>query len=298
MNNRFVLIVPVLVVCSFSLIPAAGAAVEKPALAWESSTGFAQPESVVYDSDRNQLYVSNMQGGFLEKDGNGYLSKVDMTGKVITEKWIEGLNAPKGLAIVAARLYITDIDELVEVDLEYDKIEKRFPAPGAKFLNDIAIDANGNVYVSDTLDNKIYRLKDGELKVWAEGSELNSPNGLFAEADRLVVGTWGDPEADFSTKVPGTMKAVSLEGAKVSKLGKGSPIGNLDGVEADGTGKYWVTDWSAGKLFKIDAKGVVQEILSLGQGSADLEFVAEQGLLIIPVMSQSKLVAYSTIKES
>src|SRR3989338_207148 len=249
MKNQFAFVVPALLVCSFSLMPGAEGACEKLTAAWESTVGFAQPESVVYDRERNQLYVSNMQGGFLEKDGNGYLSKVDMTGKVIVEKWIEGLNSPKGLAIVASRLYITDIDELVEVDLEYDKIEKRFPAPGAKFLNDVAVDANGNVYVSDTLDNKIYRLKDGEFKVWVEGSELNSPNGLFAEADRLVVGTWGDPEADFSTKVPGTMKAVSLGDAKVRALGKGAPIGNLDGVEAEGAGNYWVTDWSTGKLF-------------------------------------------------
>ena len=74
-----------------------------------------------------------------------------------------------------------------------------------KFLNDVAVGADGTVYVSDMMASKIYAIKDGKASVFAEGEQLEYPNGLFVEGERLVVGGWGKPEADFSTKVPGRL---------------------------------------------------------------------------------------------
>ena len=57
-----------------------------------------KPESVVAMGDF--IYVSNVNGNPTEKDGNGYISKLYKSGKVCTNKFIEGLNAPKGMAAV------------------------------------------------------------------------------------------------------------------------------------------------------------------------------------------------------
>ena len=46
---------------------------------------------------------------------------------------------------------------LVEIDIDNGKIMKRFNAPGSVFLNDVVSDNQGNIYVSDTITNTIYK---------------------------------------------------------------------------------------------------------------------------------------------
>jgi len=55
------------------LVNAAAAA--EPKLIWETK-GLAQPESVVYDPVTDVLYVSNINGTVMRKDGNGFISRL------------------------------------------------------------------------------------------------------------------------------------------------------------------------------------------------------------------------------
>jgi len=258
---------------------------------WEAS-GFKNPESVIYDAKRKVLYVSNVNGNPPEKDGNGFISRVSPDGKLLDPEWITGLDAPKGLAIYRDKLYVTDIDTLVEIDLGKGVINKKYSAAKAKFLNDAAVDSKGRVYVSDMLDDAIYRLVDGKFELWLKDSKLESPNGLYVERNRLVMGAWGVMTEGFSTQVPGHLKTISLRDKKIESLGSGAPVGNLDGVESDGHGAYFVSDWMAGKLFLIKPSGDAVELLKLEQGSADLTYLKDKKLLIIPMMSGNRLIAY------
>ena len=61
--------------------------------------GFSHPESIDFDLAHGVFYVSNINGGPLDKDGNGFISKVSRDGKMITQHWIDGLNGPKGIVI-------------------------------------------------------------------------------------------------------------------------------------------------------------------------------------------------------
>jgi len=56
------------------------------------------------------------------------------------------------------KLYVSDITDLVEIDIASGKIIKRFNGPGSSFLNDVVADNLGNIYVSDTGTNTIYKL--------------------------------------------------------------------------------------------------------------------------------------------
>ena len=84
---------------------------------WETEKVFELPESVIYDSKNDVLYVSNITDHPFKKDGTGYISKIGLDGTIIKKKWINKLNAPKGLTITNDKLYIADVDELVEVDI-------------------------------------------------------------------------------------------------------------------------------------------------------------------------------------
>ena len=84
---------------------------------WTVSTGLAAPESAYYHPQSNSVFVSNINGGILAKDGNGYLTRIAMGGKVIGEKWAAGLNAPKGIRSVGMTIWVADIDEVVGFEL-------------------------------------------------------------------------------------------------------------------------------------------------------------------------------------
>ena len=136
------------------------------------------PESVLLDGRRDILYVANIAGDPVGKDGNGYLSILGPDGSVSIERWVTGLDAPKGLVLDGDTLYVTDIDRLVAIDVAEGTVAGTWPAEGAMFLNDTAVDDAGRVFVSDMLTDRIYLLEDGTLSVWLEDAALEHPNGL------------------------------------------------------------------------------------------------------------------------
>jgi sugar lactone lactonase YvrE len=258
----------------------------------ELEQGLDSPESAVFDSGEGVLYVSNVNGEMTAADGNGYIAKLSLEGEILDREWASGLNGPKGLALHEGRLYVADIDELVVIDTASGEIAARHDAPGATFLTDVAAHEDGRVFVSDMLQNRIWKLEGDQLEPWLEDAALENPNGLLAEPDRLVVAAWGKAKEDFSTDVPGHLKAVDYESKKIASLGSGDPVGNLDGVEPDRGGGYLVTDWLSGGLYRIGDDGKAELILDLNQGSADHEFVESENLAVIPMMMDRTVTAY------
>ncbi len=117
-----------------------------PTKIWEA-TGFQNPESALADTATDTIYVSNVAGGPGDRDGNGYISKLTLDGKATAEKWVTGLDAPKGLALSGGKLYVADLDKLVEIDVASGTIVTKHEAPGAKILNDVTVDGEGRVYI-------------------------------------------------------------------------------------------------------------------------------------------------------
>ncbi|MEQ8427901.1 MAG: SMP-30/gluconolactonase/LRE family protein [Gammaproteobacteria bacterium] len=260
-------------------------------LAWETE-GFGNPESVVFDEKRNHLYVSNVMGSPVEKDGKGTISIVSMDGDIIEEAWIVGLHSPKGLALHEDTLYVADVDTLVEIDINTRLITNYYQAVDAEFLNDVTAGNNGVIYVTDMMKNRIYSLENGSLDIWLESADLETPNGILAESGRLIIGSWGNMTDGFATEIPGHLKEVDLNSKQISSLGDATPVGNLDGVESDGNGNYYVTDWMAGKLYLISPSGKATLLLELGQGTADIDVILGKNLLFVPMMNNNQLLAY------
>lgn len=258
---------------------------------WETA-GFKNPESALFDSEAATVYVSNVNGEATAKDGNGFISKVSPNGKVVAMAWVGGLDAPKGLAKVGGKLFVSDIDKLAEIDIASGKVVNRYDAKDAKFLNDVAADAAGNVYVSDMATDTIWRLSGGTFEVFLKDAKLEGPNGLLVEGDTLLVGAWGVMTDGFATKVPGHLKAVSLKDKTITSRGDGAPTGNLDGLEPVGDGTYLVTDWIAGKVLSMTADGKARELADLGQGTADHGYDPKTATAFIPQMKTGVLYGF------
>ena len=259
---------------------------------WEL-TGFENPESVVLDTKNNVLYVSNVNGTPTDKDANGYISKVSLDGKIIEQKWVAGLNAPKGLTISKGKLYATDIDEIVEIDIK-TKNTLKFKAEGATFLNDITADKKGNIYASNTFGfSGIYKLsKKGKVELWLKNENLHMPNGIYASKGKLFVAGWGkdiNPET-YETKVPGSLLKVNLKTKQIENISQ--PIGNLDGLSKTLHG-FILSDWLAGKLlYYSNSSKTATEALDLPKGSADTFFDKKTKSVFIPLMLNNKLIKY------
>jgi sugar lactone lactonase YvrE len=268
------------------------AAQEKPTLpvAWELKEGLSAPESAYYDAATKTIYVSNIDGEGAKKDGQGWISKLDPSGKLIAPQWITGLNAPKGIRVTGGMLWVSDIDELIGVNIKEGKIQERVKAPDAKFLNDVAAGPDGSVYVSDMLSSTVYVLKEGKLSVLASGEQLESPNGLLVNGDKLILGGWGLPVGGFTPTTLGRLLSLDLKSKKVTPI-TDKPLGNLDGVELDGKGGYVVTDWAAGKIFHVTGDGNSKLIWQHEKGVADHSYLPTEGLLIVPLMMDNKVVA-------
>ncbi len=276
-------------VAGILLAGAAGAA--EPQKVWEA-TGLKNPESAVYDAQAGVIYVSDVAGEPNAKDATGFIAKLTPDGKVTDAEWVSGLNAPKGMALADGKLYVADVDQLVVVDIAKGEVSAKYDAPGAKFLNDVAATSDGRVFVSDMMTDTIWALDGDKFEVWVQDAALENPNGLYAEDGRLVVASWGVMAPDFSTKVAGHMKAVDLETKAITPLGSTDPAGNLDGVQADGAGGYFATDWLSGGLLKIAPDGKAETIMDLDQGSADLLVIPDQKLVLIPMMMNGSVAAY------
>ncbi len=252
--------------------------------AWQTDAVFKVPESVLYDGQRKALFVANIDGIPTEKDKAGFISRVSLTGEVEKLEWVTGLNAPKGMGVYENTLYVTDIDRLVAIDVDSAQVVKEYVVPEAGFLNDVAVDAAGRVYFSDmsAKNSVIYRLAEGKVEPWVRGDEINRPNGLYAEQDRLIVGNSGD----------GRLKAVDFASrtvAVVAEIG-----GGIDGVEADGEGGYLISDWS-GATSRVSASGEVTKLLDTTAqkiNSADIEYIPESRLLLIPTFYDHRVMAY------
>lgn len=256
---------------------------------WETARELRTPESVLLQPGEKVLYVSNINGRPTEKDSNGFISRVSLDGEILQLKWADGLNAPKGSCIFGDRFYVTDIDHLAEIDLQTGKILNRYPAPGALFLNDAAVDAAGNVYISDSSkkNSVIYKFGKGQVTVWLKGEQVSQPNGLLMQKERLIFGNSGD----------GTIKAVSLTDKKITPVAKVSC--GIDGLKETAEGNFIISDW-AGKTLLVTAKGKILQLLNTTEAkinAADLEYVADKQLLIIPTFFDNRLMAYKLEKK-
>ncbi len=250
---------------------------------WKSDTVFITPESVLYDGDRNILFVSNINNNPDQKDGNGFISTVGLNGELIELRWVEGLSAPKGMGIDGDYLYVTDVNELVVIDIPAASIVERIPVKDAAFLNDIAVTPDGKVYFSDSNTGKIHIYNKGNLEEWvSEG--LQRPNGLYIENERILLASSGSN--DLKEINPATGKATIL----ATGLGAG------DGVEFTGIENlYLVSDWN-GEVFLVNTED--DSTLSLLKtkdqkiNTADIGMNPDEHVVYVPTFFDNRVVAY------
>jgi sugar lactone lactonase YvrE len=249
---------------------------------WRTDSLFLKPESALYDSVNQIIYVSNINGKYLAKDSNGFISRLKINGEIDVLKWCTGLNNPQGMGLFKNRLYVADIDRIVLINTQTDKIEKTYEVKDAKFLNDITSDKNGDIYISDCRMNKIYKLTDDKLEVWSEDTLLAGPNGLLCNNENLFI---------LNMKKANVFCANKIDKKLIQFC---SGIKNCDGIVSDGQGGFFISGAWQGEIFHLTSNGIKDLVLDLGKDkiiSADIEYIVKEKLLVIPTLNKT-VIAY------
>jgi hypothetical protein len=254
--------------------------------AWESEAVLKVPESVLLDGKTKQLYVANINGKPTDKDGNGFISILNLDGTVKSLEFSKGFDAPKGMAIYDKKLYVSDISTLRVVDLTNGKIVQNYPLQEAEFLNDVVATKNGIVYVSDysATNQAIYKLQNKKLTKWLNSEDLfgERPNGLWIQNDKLIVGT-----------KEGNIYEVNQKTKEITTFKESVGTNGIDGILSFDEGRYITSDW-AGKVFVSSKSETIQIIDGTANkvNAADIWYDKATKKLYIPTFFDNRILCY------
>lgn len=270
------------------------ASLETPKIIFSVHEGILHPESALYSDAEKAIFVSNIASGNpLSEKRDAFISKLSIDGKMINLKWADNLKAPKGLGIYKNFLYVSDVNQIVKINLKTGKTLETKNLPQAQFLNDIAINSLGEVFISDMLDNTIYIWNKAGVSVYLKSNDLKSPNGLiFDDNEQLMVAQWGSNinAKDFSTQTPGSIAVISNSGI-VQNLAGLNLLGHFDGIDKDLKGNLWVSDWMNGDVYQISNNNNSLKVFNFGPGTADISIIKEKRILLVPQMKENKVLA-------
>lgn len=254
-------------------------------------TDLRTPQSFVLDPKGDQYFISNANGPPDMEDNNGFISKLDREGKIIHLRFIQGghagavLHAPKGMAVANRTLYVTDIDTVRAFDTQTGETLEAVPSTRfrSSSLTDIVYDGNGHLYVSDTEGNAIYRIdiRHGHtVSLLVQDAILAQPRGLAIHptTHHLIVASWED----------GTILEVADDGS-VSELVSNSWLSgrfyNLDGIDFDRFGNLYISDFTAGKVWRMQPNRDFRVIAEFLPYPADIGIDPEKHVILVPYFS-------------
>jgi sugar lactone lactonase YvrE len=269
---------------SLALLPAYGHETKK-------LSGFKMPESAIAAKD-GRVFVSEI--GEFGKDGDGQIAVIEKNGEV--KIFAQGLDDPKGLAIVGQNLYVADNHRVLKITP--DGKPSVFTAAEAfpeqpMFLNDLESDAAGNIYVSDSGDLKgaggaVYKITpQGKVSVVVSGkqdSRIQAPNGLLMGKTSNCI--W---MVDFNS---GILYRIDMKKNTIIEVAKG--FGGGDGLVKVGKDQLYVSDWKNGKVFHVkfekSGEAKVQLVQEGFAAAADISLSHDGKYLLVPDMKAGELV--------
>lgn len=240
------------------------------------SQTFAAPESVVYDNI-NQAYIISFAG-------SGALGMQADSSAPVT-LFAAGLTSPKGMVIYDTVLYVTDVTNVKAYGLEGRQKIAQYDVPGAQFLNDIAADDFGILYVSDMNAGKIIRIDPIDKSVETLlTTPYQAPNGLYWDMfEQLLYVVY------FSTtKSP--IQSIDVDTKEVKDVYP-AEFSRLDGITIDFDGNIYVSSWATDSVycflggFDMAPIAIDRQFTS----PADIYYDEFNNMLVIPCMNINKI---------
>ena len=281
-----------------------------------TSAELSSPSAVTVDGAGN-LYINDGVAGnnYFPDSGNHRIRRVDASGIITTivgngSAGFSGdaglaidaqLNYPSGLAVDGSgNLFIADRGNMrIRMIGTDEKITTVAGNGWHGVIGDgntaslamldsprgLAIDTAGNLYISDTLDDRVRKVdaggiittvagmgdnpavsgsRDGEL---ASGAQINSPEGIAVDAGGNLYIADGTIRKVDASGIITTVAGNSAMGPGYS--GDGGPatsaqLSDPHGVAVDGAGNMYISDTGNNSIRKVDTSGIITTIVGNG----------------------------------
>lgn len=202
---------------------------------------FAQPifrgESVEYDYAGKRWFTSDDGTSIVQRDSNGVASYFGTNAK-----------ASNGMEILGNTLFTCEGTKIYGYDLTTELEVMQVTVPGATFLNGLTNNGVDKLYATCFSTKKIYEIEVTSL-IFPVVTEIvsatgSTPNGIVYDSlnQRLIFVSWGSAAP---------IKAVDLNGFAISTLTT-TAVGNIDGIDDDGLGHYYISSWSPIRISRYD----------------------------------------------
>lgn len=208
-------------------------------LAWGASSQTpSNIEAVEYDPQGNRWFVSNGSSLLVTEDGGSNWS------------FFGEAQASHGMEVMNGVLYAIGDNVIRSYDLADATLLGTLAIPGVVFLNGMGNNGAGTLVVSDFSGGRLHAVDASDPTQMTHtpltGSLGVTPNGVVVDVanNRAIVVCWGN-NADII--------AVDLESGEVTPLVDGTGLGNLDGIDDDGQGQYYVSSWSPTRVTRYNA---------------------------------------------
>lgn len=238
-----------------------------------ANANFAQTiqsiESVEYDASHNRFFISN-SNSILQRDSEGTLT------------YFGNGAASYGMEVMGNTLFVIQGGGVQGYDLVTENQVMSINIPEASFLNGMTNNGVDKIYVTDFSASKIHEIDVSDLENPTSqvivANTNSTPNGIVFDENnnRLIFVNWGSNAE---------IKSVDLSNYNVTTLVT-TPYSNIDGIDEDNDGNYYISYWSSGThISKYDADFVnsPETIDVSGLSSpADICYAKEIDSLAIP----------------
>lgn len=194
-------------------------------------------ESVEYDSVGNRFFSSSDGSSIVQRASNGTISYFG-----------SGLDADYGMEVMGNNLFVIGGGQIRGYDLTTAQQVMSLSIPGASFLNGMTSNGTNKLWVTAFSNDKIFEVDVTSL-AFAFATEIvantvSTPNGIVYDGpnNRLVFVGWG-------SNAP--IKAVDLGTNQVTTLVT-TNLGNIDGIDEDSQGNFYISSWSPDRISKYD----------------------------------------------
>ncbi len=216
------------------------------------------PQNIIADEGL-VYYIANANGDPGTRANKGFISKADKEGKVTELHFIQGgqqsvtLHSPKEMAIIGSTLYVADLDVVrgFNKTTGLPLMNIPFTQFHAESLTGLTADAHGFLYVSDANTNTIFRIdptQNHTIAQFVQDAKLSHPHGLAVHPrNGHLMGVGWDDGKIFEIDENGVIQELF-----VNSFFSGG-FYNLDGIDFDRYGIMYVSDLSAGKVWRIRA---------------------------------------------
>lgn len=237
-------------------------------------------ESVEYDPVNNRYLASSDASSIVSIAPDGSLSHFG-----------SGLDADYGMEVMGNTLFAVAGSTVKGYDLTTEMEVMSASIPGASFLNGLTNNGNSTLWVTDFGNGRIIEIDASDFGSPTTNVIVNStgctPNGIvYDEANyRLIYVCWGGSAS---------IKQVDLSNNQVSNVVANTGVSNIDGIDQDNNGNYYISHWSHNGITKYNNDFSSSESVSTPSLSspADICYAVETDTLAIPGNNQVIFVGF------